>query len=108
MMRYVFLFLTLFVLLACGVGCATTGQDVIAKFAKESETRVYEVFGMKCPGVMGGVEKFFKKIPAVQHAEPNGYKKRLVVVVRPGAELNSEDVYDAIRRANFTPGKQIK
>jgi len=41
-------------------------------------------------------------------AEANWEKKRLVVTVNPGTPLNDEDIYDAIRRANFTPGKRIK
>ena len=54
------------------------------------------------------MEKLVKKIPAVQQAEANWREKRLVVTVRPGAELNDEDIYDATRRANFTAGKRIK
>ncbi|MHC4216773.1 MAG: heavy-metal-associated domain-containing protein, partial [Planctomycetota bacterium] len=68
----------------------------------------YEVFGMNCPGCHGGLEKLVKKIPAVQQAEANWVKKQLTVTVEPGTELNDEDIYDAIRRANFTPGKRIK
>jgi cation transport ATPase len=75
---------------------------------EDSETRVYEVFGMNCPGCHGGLEKLVKKIPAVQQAEGNWRKQQLVVAIRPSVELNDEDIYDAIRRANFTPGKRIK
>jgi cation transport ATPase len=75
---------------------------------EDSETRVYEVFGMNCPGCHGGLEKLVNKIPAIQQAEANWQKKQLVVTIRPGTELNDEDIYDAIRRANFTLGKRIK
>jgi hypothetical protein len=54
------------------------------------------------------LEKLVKKIPAVQGAEANWQKQQLAVTVHPEAELNDEDIYDAIRRANFTPGKRIK
>ncbi len=103
MMRYVFLFIMLF----CGIGCNTTDKGLTAESMEESEIRVYEVFGMDCPGCHGGLEKLVKKIPAVQQAKANWLKKQLTVAVQPGAELNDEDIYDAIRRANFTPGKQI-
>jgi len=63
---------------------------------------------MDCPGCHGALEKLVKKIPAIQQAEANWQKKQLVVSVRPGAELRDEDIYDAIRRANFTVGKRIK
>ena len=108
MIRYRFWFLVLSALLVCGTSCTTTNSDVSVGCAGDSETRVYEVFGMDCPGCHGGVEKLVKKIPAVQQAEANWKEKRLVVIVQSGAELNDEDIYDAIRRANFTAGKRIK
>ncbi len=108
MIRYRFWVLVLSALLVCGTGCTSPNSDVSVESAGDSETRVYEVFGMDCPGCHGGVEKLVKKIPSVQQAEANWGEKRLVVRVRPGAELNDEDIYDAIRRANFTAGKRIK
>ena len=108
MMRYVFFLLVFLTLFFCSVGCNSAEQDLVIESMEESETRVYEVFGMNCPGCHGGLEKLVKKISAVQEAEANWQKKQLVVMVRPEVELNDEDIYDAIRRANFTPGKQIK
>ncbi len=108
MMRYVFFLLVLLTLFFCGVGCNTAGQISAVESMEESETRVYEVFGMNCPGCHGGLEKLVKKISAIQEAKANWQKKQLVVTMRPEAELNDEDIYDAIRRANFTPGKRIQ
>jgi len=108
MIRYVFFLLLFFVLLIGGGGCSSVDQNVIVKSAEEPETRVYEVFGMNCPGCHGGLEKLVKKIPAVQEAEANWLQKQLVITVRPEVELNEEDIYDAIRRSNFTPGNRIK
>ena len=108
MMRDTFLSLILFVLLFCGIGCNAGGQSAAVESIEASKARVNEVFGMDCPGCHGGLEKLINKIPAVQEAEANWQKKQLVVMVRPEVELNDEDIYDAIRRANFTPGKRIK
>ena len=108
MRRYVFFLLVLLTLFFCGVGCNTTDKGLATESMEASETRVYEVFGMDCPGCHGGLEKLIKKIPAVQKSEANWLQKQLVVTVRPEVELNDEDIYDAIRRSNFTPGKQIK
>ena len=108
MMRYTFLPLVLFALLFCGIGCNTIDKGPTVESMKEADTRVYEVFGMDCPGCHGGLEKLVKKLPAVQQAEANWLKKQVVITVRPGTELNDEDIYDAIRRANFTPGKRLK
>lgn len=108
MWRYISLSLVLSTLLVYGVGCATIGQNVATKSGEGSEIRIYEVFGMDCPGCHGGLNKLVEKIPEIQQAESNWRKKRLLVTVKPGAELNDEDIYDAIRRANFTPSKRIK
>ncbi len=91
-----------------GIGCNSAEQDLVIESTEESGTRVYEVFGMNCPGCHGGLEKLVKKISAVQEAQANWLQKQLVVTVRPEVELNDEDIYDAIRRSNFTLGKRIK
>jgi len=108
MIRKVVFSLTVVVLLACYIGCATTEQSTTTSGADGSESQVYEVFGMDCPGCQGAVEKLVKKIPAVQDAKADWQKKELAVTIRPGSELDDEDIYDAIKRANFTPGKRIR
>ena len=108
MKRYMFFVLVFSALVYCGIGCNTAGEDAAAEPVEGSEVRVYEVFGMNCPACHGGLEKLVKKIPAVEQAEGNWVEKRVTVTIRPGSELKDEDIYDAIRRANFTPGKRIK
>lgn len=108
MMRCIFLPLILFVLLFCQIGCNSQQQTQTAESVAEAQTRIYEVFGMDCPGCHGGLEKLVKKIPAVQDARANWITKQIVITLKPGAQLNDEDIYDAIKRANFTPGKRIK
>jgi copper chaperone CopZ len=91
------------------MSCTATDRSVITEHAgQESEVRIYEVFGMDCPGCHGALEKLVEKIPAVQKAEANWKEKQLSVIVRPGTVLNDEDIYDAIRRANFTVGDRIQ
>jgi copper chaperone CopZ len=63
---------------------------------------------MDCPGCHGGLEKLVKKIPGILDTKANWEKNRLTVTVRQGSELDDKDVFDAIRRANFTPGERIK
>ncbi len=109
MIRQTFLLLVLAVFLVAVNTSSSFGEKVAAQHAQEvSETRVYEVFGMNCPGCHGGLEKLVLKIPAVQHAEANWKKKQLAVTVKPGQQLQDEDIHDAIKRANFTVGKRIK
>ena len=109
MIRYIFLMMLLGVFLIGGSADAkVVGSEKSSVGQVSSETRVYEVFGMDCPGCHGGVEKLLKKIAAVQSVEANWKKKVLTVIVKPGETLNDEDVYDAIRLANFSPGKRLQ
>ena len=108
MMRYVVFLLVPLTLFFYCVGCNSEEKDLVTEPMQESGVRVYEVFGMNCPGCHGGLEKLVKKISSVQEAKANWQKKQLVVTTRPEAELNDEDIYNAIRRANFTPGKRLK
>ena len=93
-------------MLFCVIGCNDAEKGETAKTLEASETRQYEVFGMDCPGCHGGLEKLVKKIPSVQEAKANWVKKQLIVTLHP--EANDEDIYDAIKLANFTVGKRIK
>lgn len=108
MIRHIYLILGLSALIVSAVGCGSSGREVAEEAGGNFEVRIYEVFGMDCPGCHGALNKLVLKIPAVKESEANWKKKRLVVTVRPGVKLNDDDVYEAIRRANFTPGKRIK
>ncbi len=88
-------------------GCNPETQITASQSEQVSVTHVYEVFGMNCPGCHGGLEKLVKKIPAVQDAKADWVNKKLTVTVAKNAKLNDEDIFDAIRRSNFTPGKRI-
>jgi copper chaperone CopZ len=106
--------LILVILVVLISGCAVSGQKVQTTPIEQpqgepaAEVRVYEVFGMDCPGCHGGIEKLVKFIPAVEKAEANWKKKQLVVTVKPGHKLDDQDVIKAIKEANFTPGKRKK
>jgi copper chaperone CopZ len=89
-------------------GCSTGRSDVLPEMPEGTEVRIYEVFGMDCPGCHGGLEKLVDEIPAVEKSEANWKEKRLAVAVKPGADLKDEDVLDAIHRANLTPGERLR
>ena len=98
----------LFILVSMITGCTSRHAQAPEIPDDDREVRIYEVFGMDCPGCHGGVENLVLKIPAVLSAQADWKEQRLVVVVKPGSQLDDELVYDAIRRANFTPGKRIQ
>ena len=98
----------LFILMSMIIGCTSKHAKAPEIPDDNREVRIYEVFGMDCPGCHGGVENLVLKIPAVLSAQADWKEQRLVVVVKPGSQLDDELVYDAIRRANFTAGKRIQ
>lgn len=109
MNRHPLLLMLLAVLVVGASGCATSGTNVDVRSTQEgSETRVYEVFGMDCPGCHGGLEKLVEKIPAVQQAVASWKAQQLAVTARQGADLDDEEIHDAIRRANLTFGERIQ
>lgn len=89
-------------------GCAGTRPDLATEDSGGGEIRIYEVFGMDCPGCHGGVEKLINKIPGVSASQANWEKQQLVVVLIPEAKVNDDIIYAAIKDANFTPGKRLK
>ena len=84
-------------------GNGTPAEDV----SETTELR-YEVFGMDCPGCHGGVEKLVKKIPGVVGAQADYRTKEMRVEVEAGAGVTDEEVFEAVRKANFTPGKRLE
>ena len=99
----------LFALCIVGLLCGCNPETQVTTSSSEQVgvTHTYEVFGMDCTGCHGGLEKLVKKIPDVLDAKGDWVNKKLTVTVAQGAKLNDEDVFDAIRRSNFTPGKRI-
>ncbi len=89
-------------------GCLSEKAKPALNSTENIEIRIYEVFGMDCPGCQGGVEKLVNKIPGVLDSKANWKKKQIVVRIRKGEEVSDEAIFEAIRKANFTPGKRTK
>ena len=89
-----------------GNGCGG-GKGFTLTEEPGTEIRIYEVFGMDCPGCHGGVEKLVNRVEGVVTSVANWTKKRIAVKVRLEANVTDETIFDAIKRANFTPGKRI-
>lgn len=90
------------------IGCGSNRKQSDAFENSENEIRVYEVFGMDCPGCHGGLENLINKIPGVKASEANWEMQKLRVVISPNAQVADESIYEAIKQANFTPGKRLK
>jgi copper chaperone CopZ len=97
------------VMLPMIVLAAHTGSDsTVVSDSLDSQVRIYELFGMDCPGCHGGIEKLANKIPGVIKSEANWEKHELKIWVDPAKAVKDEAIFDAIERANFTPGDRIK
>jgi copper chaperone CopZ len=90
------------------ISCASEGKKPVLDSSDNIETRTYQVFGMDCPGCQSALEKLVNKIPGVLDCEANWKEKQILVRIQKGAEVSDDDIFDAIQRANFTPGKRIK
>ena len=107
-MRNRFLVLFSALLLAWISGCQSVDSPADPASLAQLESRTYEVFGMDCPGAHGGLEKLVEKLEPVQDAQADRQAKTLTVFIRPDTALDDESVHDAIKRANFAPGKRLE
>jgi hypothetical protein len=95
-------------ILAIALGCGSTRPDISETAGENNEIRVYEVFGMDCPGCHGGLEKLVNEIPDVVTSKANWEKQRLQVVLIPDSSIDDSIILSAIEKANFTAGKRLQ
>jgi copper chaperone CopZ len=106
---YKFHIILILVMLPVIVLAADPGSDSTAvSDSLNSQVRIYEVFGMDCPGCHGGIEKLANKIQGVKKSEANWEKQEVKIWVDPAKDVKDEVIFDAIERANLTPGDRIK
>lgn len=89
-----------------GCGGAKTSFDNIDE--SNLEMRIYEVFGMDCPGCHGGLENLINGITGVVASQANWEKQQLKIIISKNTDVKDDIVFEAIKKANFTPGKRIK
>lgn len=101
--------LTILTLIAVAlVGCGASGPDLNEMEKQGHEIRLYEVFGMDCPGCHAGLQNLVNHVAGVKASVANWDKKELRVVIEKGTKVSDEVIFDAIIQANFTPGKRVK
>ena len=96
------------VIIYLAVGCGS-GRNSFEKYLENgNEIRVYEVFGMDCPGCHDGLENLVNKIPGVADSKANWEKQIIQVALNATTDVSDQSVFDAIKKANFTPGKRVR
>lgn len=102
----------LFILILAGTmvsfGCGHKVEISTETALPSQETRVFEVFGMDCPGCHGGLENLIDAIPGVAGSKAAWEEKSVTVIVEEGADVGDADIVAAIKKANFTPGERLK
>jgi len=102
--------ITVFVLAAAVImaaGCGG-GKNAVPTDEKNTEVRVFEVFGMDCPGCHSGVEKLVNKLPGVVSSQANWEKQQIAIKIRQANEIVDGEIIEAIKKANFTPGERLE
>ena len=74
----------------------------------QSDTLVFSVYGMDCPGCEGGLEKQINKIGSVKFSDANWLKQDLRVVLFQDSTLNENELEKRVKKANFTFEKESK
>jgi len=68
----------------------------------QTDTLVFTVFGMDCPGCAGGLEKQINKIHSIQFSEANWIKQELRIMLAKDSTLNINELEKRVKKANFT------
>lgn len=86
-------------------------QDNLAKKNQkniQSDTLVFTVYGMGCPGCEGGLEKQVNKIQSVQFSDADWIKQELRIVLAKDFALDMTELKKRIKKANFTLKENTK
>ena len=70
------------------------------------DTMTYEVFGMDCPGCHSALEKQINKLPAIDYSVADWVNQEVMVVVKKDSVINEDELFEKIKKANFTPGER--
>ena len=96
----------LFTVILFGCASGTNSFDQIDE--TNSELRIFEVFGMDCPGCHGGLENLLNDIPGVTASQANWEQQQVKIIVSKSSSVSDDAVFEAIKKVNFTPGKRIQ
>lgn len=74
----------------------------------QSDTLVFIVYGMDCPGCEVGLEKQVNKIEGIKFSDANWRKQELRIVMVQDSALNPDELEKRVKKANFTLEKEQK
>ncbi|NQV29943.1 MAG: cation transporter [Candidatus Marinimicrobia bacterium] len=99
----------LFLIVIIMLSCSNNPETVLPEdWSGKGEVRIYEVFGMDCPGCHGGLEKQLNAIEGVLNSQADWTSKQVLVLVDPNKDVTDNAIHLGMQRANFTPGKRLQ
>lgn len=111
-MKEKLLFAVLLGLMISGIASAqnktTHDSVIISREEAQTDTLVFTVYGMDCPGCEVGLEKQVNKIASVSYADADWLKQELRIVMVRDSSLNESELEKRVKKANFTLEKEEK
>ncbi len=99
---------TLVIVATLLMSCSSKPESALPEdWAGRGEIRIYEVFGMDCPGCHGGLEKQLNALEGVVESRADWTSQQVMVLVEVGVEVSDANIHEGMKRANFTPGKRL-
>jgi len=83
-------------------------SDIQIRNNAQSDTLVFSVYGMDCPGCEVGLEKQVNKIESIRFSDANWMKQELRIVLVQDSSLNASELEKRVKKANFTLEKELK
>ena len=74
----------------------------------QSDTLVFIVYGMDCPGCEVGLEKQVNKIEGIKFSDANWRKQELRIVMVQDSTLNASELEKRVKKANLTLEKNLE
>lgn len=91
------------------ISCVGNSESTFPEdWVGQGEIRVYELFGMDCPGCHGSIEKQLNALDGVLDSRADWTSKQVMVLIEAAAEVSDANIHEGMKRANFTPGKRLQ
>jgi len=83
-------------------------SDIQSVKNSQTDTLIFTVYGMDCPGCEVGLEKQVNKIESIRFSDADWLKQELRVVLVQDSTLNASELEKRVKKANFTLEKEEK
>lgn len=107
MIHKIFNISAIFLITVVFINCSST-KDIDQIDPSDYDVRIYEVFGMDCPGCHGGIEKLMNKHSDIDYSRADWEKQQITIYVIKDSQIEDDTIFKIIEEANFTLGKRLQ